>query len=213
MHHNCPRVAPAVANPFATSPVATGIKSITTATRRRNRHRSYPPLRGYTGDPTVAGHIELEQDKRGPGLRFPPPLLPLALIAGGWGLNDLSPLALGSLPWLVWAGILLLVIAGLIALLTLLQFLRARTHIEPWHPTTTVIRDGLFRYSRNPIYLSFCIATAGAGLWLNNAWILLGLPLLVVLLWRLVIAREEAYLERKFGEPYREYCRQVRRWL
>lgn len=155
----------------------------------------------------------MEQDKRGPGLRFPPPLLPLAVIAAGWGLHHVIPLSLGNAAWLTRLGILVLAIAALIAMISLLQFLRARTHVEPWHPTSTVIRDGLFRYSRNPIYLSFCIATAGAGLWLNNAWILLGLPPLVLLLQRLVIVREEAYLEEKFGEPYRDYRRQVRRWL
>ena len=128
-------------------------------------------------------------------------------------MQALFPFSFGWSGWLAHLGLLVLAVAALVALLSLLQFLRAGTHVEPWHPTTTVIRDGLFRYSRNPIYLSFCIATAGVGLWLNNAWILLGLPALVLLLHYLAIAREEKYLEGKFGEPYREYRRQVRRWL
>ena len=101
----------------------------------------------------------------------------------------------------------------LIALIALAQFIQAKTKIEPWHPTTTIIQKGLYRYSRNPVYLSFCIATVGVGLVLNSWWVVASVMLLKSLLERLVISREEAYLERKFGEHYFEYKQRVRRWL
>ena len=108
------------------------------------------------------------------------------------------------------------VVVGLaiaLALAALLQFINAKTHVEPWHPTTTIINHGLFRFSRNPIYLAFCIATLGVGLILNSWWILLAVPLLVYLLQRFVISREEAYLEHKFGDEYAAYKQRVRRWF
>ena len=155
----------------------------------------------------------MAEDKRGPGLRFPPPLIPVAAVGLGWLLHRWLPLSLGGAGWQLATGIALLGLAFSIALLALLQFLRARTHVEPWHPTRRIIRGGLYARSRNPIYLAFCIATAGAGLWLDNAWVLIATPLVALLLQRLVIRREEAYLEAKFGAEYRDYCDRVRRWL
>lgn len=157
--------------------------------------------------------MDAEEDKRGPGLRFPPPLIVVAVVAAGYLLDLLQPLpiAAAAWPWLLGAG--LIVVASLLAVISLLQFLRAKTHVEPWHPTTTIIQHGVFARSRNPIYLSFCIATAGIGLCLNNGWVLAGLVPQVLLLYWLVIRREEAYLEAKFGETYRAYRRRVRRWF
>ena len=153
------------------------------------------------------------EDRRGPGLRFPPPLLPAGFILGGWLLDRRLPLPIsdGAASW--WPGVAIVGLALLFACVALLQFLRARTHVEPWQPTSSVIQTGLFRYSRNPIYLAFCIATLGCGLLLNNWWIVLGVIPLVGLLQVLVIRKEERYLEAKFGETYLEYRRRVRRWL
>ncbi len=153
------------------------------------------------------------EDKRGPGLKFPPPLLVLAVIGIAW-LADLArplPLVDGDALWLT--GVAIIAVAVSIALAALAHFIMAKTKVEPWHPTTTVIQKGLFRYSRNPIYLSFCVATVGAGLVLNSWWIVVSVAVLKPLLERFVISREEAYLEKKFGEHYLDYKKQVRRWL
>jgi protein-S-isoprenylcysteine O-methyltransferase Ste14 len=157
--------------------------------------------------------MDLEDDKRGTGLRFPPPLIPVAIIAAAYLLDRITPLPLGSSQHLWIAGIGLVVGAAMLAIAALFQFQRAKTHVEPWHPTTRIIQHGLFARSRNPIYLAFCVATAGIGLWLNSWWVLAGLTLQIYLLQRLVIRREEAYLEAKFGDSYRDYQRRVRRWL
>ena len=153
------------------------------------------------------------EDRRGPGLKFPQPLLVGLTIGCGYLIDWIMPLPVlhADLVWL--SGAVLLVMALLIALAGLFHFLEAKTHIEPWQPTTTIIKQGIFGYSRNPIYLSFCIATAGSGLVLNSWWILMGVLPLICLLQQLVIKREEIYLERKFGEVYLDYKRQVRRWL
>jgi len=153
------------------------------------------------------------EDKRGPGLKFPPPLLALAAIGSAWLADWLRPLPIAADDALWLTGITVVAIAFMLALVSLTHFLTAKTHVEPWHPTTTIIRKGLFRFSRNPIYLSFCIATVGAGLMLNSWWVVASVTLLKPLLEHLVISREETYLEKKFGEEYLDYKRQVRRWL
>ena len=112
-----------------------------------------------------------------------------------------------------WPGIALIAIALILALTALVQFHRAKTHVEPWRPTSTLIEHGLFRYSRNPIYLAFCIATAGIGLWFNSGWILLAIAPLALVLQTLIIRREEQYLANKFGESYLAYRQRVRRWF
>ena len=152
-------------------------------------------------------------DKRGPGLRFPPPLLPLGLIAGAWLLEQWTSLPLGGNAQLRLPGIALVAVALLMAIVALVHFLRAKTHVEPWHPTSTIIEGGIYRYSRNPIYLAFCITTIGAALIMDSWWGLIAVPPLAYLLQALVIRKEETYLEAKFGAPYLNYKRRVRRWL
>jgi protein-S-isoprenylcysteine O-methyltransferase Ste14 len=153
------------------------------------------------------------EDTLGPGLKFPPPLLVGVIIGCGYLVDWIIPLPVlsGDFVWL--SGAVLMVVALLLALTGLFHFLEAKTHVEPWHPTTTIIKQGVFGYSRNPIYLAFCIATVGSGLVLNSWWILMGVLPLMCLLQQLVIKREEVYLESKFGEVYLDYKRQVRRWL
>jgi len=153
------------------------------------------------------------EDKRGPGVRIPPPLLAVAAIAGAWGIDRLVPLPIAADERLWWPGIAVVALAFLLALVALAQFRIARTHVEPWRPTSVIIRSGMFRYSRNPIYLAFCIAALGAGLMIGSWWGVAAAPLLGWLLRRFAIRREEAYLEAKFGEPYLEYKRAVRRWI
>ena len=153
------------------------------------------------------------EDKRGPGVKIPPPLIALAGIAAAWGIDRLIPLPIATDGLLWWIGIAIAGLALLLALVTLLQFLIAKTHVEPWRPTSVVIQSGVFRYSRNPIYLAFCIAAFGTGLVVNSWWGIAAVPLLGWLLLKCAIGHEEAYLEAKFGETYRDYKRAVRRWI
>jgi protein-S-isoprenylcysteine O-methyltransferase Ste14 len=152
-------------------------------------------------------------DKRGPGVRFPPPLLALCVVGGAWLLDYLVPLPIAGDGPLTAIGIALIVLASALALLSVIQFFAARTHVEPWRPTTAIILHGVYRFSRNPIYLAFVIATLGAGLALDSWWIVGAAAPLLFLLQRFVIRLEEAYLENKFGEAYLAYKRSTRRWL
>ena len=150
---------------------------------------------------------------RGPGLKFPPPLLPASLIGIAYLADSYLPLSIngGSALWLT--GLVLVIASACLASIAAFQFFRAKTHLEPWQPTTFIIQSGIFRYSRNPIYLAFCSATLGCGMMLNSWWGLAAVPPLVYLLQQLVIRREETYLEQKFGDSYLAYKHRVRRWL
>ena len=76
-----------------------------------------------------------------------------------------------------------------------------------------IVRTGPYRFSRNPIYLTFILLVLGLSVWLNNAWLLVTLVPAVGLIAMVVIPREERFLERNFNDPYSSYKAQVRRWL
>ena len=90
---------------------------------------------------------------------------------------------------------------------------RADTPISPNEPTTRLVTEGPFRYTRNPDYLSASIIYAGVASLANALWAILLLPIVLVVTQRDVIEREERYLERKFGEEYLRYKARVRRWI
>ncbi len=148
-----------------------------------------------------------------PGVKIPPPLCYLAFLTAGIFLNsDWAEGETGSL--------FRLLVGTLIALCALsITAVEARNHgksgsnVEPWKPTTLILSDGLYAYSRNPIYVGMAITYVGialaAGSWL--AFLLLPFCLLVIRYH--VIAREEAYLEEKFGDEYLSYKASVRRWI
>jgi len=146
-------------------------------------------------------------------VRVPPPLVYFAAIALGYWLRGRDALAFVPGGLVQPVGAALVILGVVIAIAGAVTFQRAGTSPNPMKPSTTVVMHGLYRFTRNPMYLGMTVLTIGAAVWLNTAWILILLvPALAVMRWH-VIAREEAYLEAKFGEPYRDYTRRVRRWL
>ena len=110
-------------------------------------------------------------------------------------------------------GVVCVLVSLPLALTTLRALSRAHTPVDPMKPTTALVTEGPFRYSRNPIYVALTLLYLGVAFLVNALWILLlVVPALVVIRYG-VIAREEVYLARKFGEAYRQYTTQVRRWL
>lgn len=92
-------------------------------------------------------------------------------------------------------------------------FHRAGTGIPTWQPARRLVTRGPYAISRNPMYLGLTAAYAGLALALANPWALLLLGPVLIVMDRFVIAREEPYLEARFGQPYRDYLARVRRWL
>jgi protein-S-isoprenylcysteine O-methyltransferase Ste14 len=147
------------------------------------------------------------------GVVAPPPLIFLAGLAVGFGLDALLPGV--DLPALVQWGLgVLLVLAGLGLLLWFnTLFSRTGTAVEPWKPTTAIVTTGPYRMTRNPAYLGMALTYIGIAAMSSAVWVLLPLPMVLAVIDRGVIAREERYLERKFGEEYLGYKRSVRRWI
>ena len=146
-------------------------------------------------------------------VRFPPPLIFAGLLLAGLAADDLlglNPAIPGVLRG-VGIGIALLG-AGLIAA-ALLQFRKAANDPEPWKPDAAFVAQGLYRFSRNPMYLGMALLHLGIALALDSLGALLTWPVAAVLIDRLVIAREERHLARRFGLEYQEYLSHVRRWL
>ena len=83
----------------------------------------------------------------------------------------------------------------------------------PVRPTTALVTSGPYRLTRNPMYVGFALGHAGLALRRRSTWALLMLGPVLAAVDRIVIEREERYLERAFGDEYRRYARQVRRWL
>ncbi|WP_305073664.1 methyltransferase family protein [Propionivibrio sp.] len=146
--------------------------------------------------------------------------IPPPVVAGGIALAMwfVSP---GSLLWsdmLRPRGFvaLVLVIAGLVFdLLALLAFLRARTSINPLRPhrASVLITHGVYRLTRNPMYVGLlCYLTAWA-VFLATPWALAGPCLFVVTMNRFQIAPEERVMREKFGKEFEDYAARVRRWL
>lgn len=148
-------------------------------------------------------------------LKIPPPLVAIACGLLMWGLAGALPAAELTLPLLgLLAPICALLGLGLI-LASMLQFLRARTTIDPTRPAhaAQLVLSGCNRFSRNPMYLGALMLLLGWALWLGNLATLPGLPLFVLYLNRFQIGPEERFLTEKFGEQYLAYCARVRRWL
>lgn len=148
-----------------------------------------------------------------PGIIAPPPLIYLLPFGTGLWLQGRLPLPLelgGLAPWLGW----MLVGAGCLGfVLALAALWRAGTSVNPYKASSAVAAAGIYRFTRNPIYLADTLTYLGAALLCGSAWPLLLLPLALAVVQKGVIAREEVYLERKFGEEYRQYKARVRRWL
>ncbi len=144
-----------------------------------------------------------------------PPAIYLVALAVGLLLQWLVPLSIGASwrsggGWLGYA----LIAAGLSLMASSVAlFFRAGTAPNPTRPTTALVLRGAYRFTRNPMYVGLTLLTAGIGLAAHTLWPVLTALAAAVVTQRVVIAREEQYLEQKFGAPYIEYTKRVRRWL
>jgi protein-S-isoprenylcysteine O-methyltransferase Ste14 len=145
-----------------------------------------------------------------------PPFLYLASLLLGAAMDRVLPLPLRFpastlVGWIVSGGLILIGLA--IAAAGIRNFSRSATPVPSNRPVRALVTTGVHTWSRNPIYVGMFLLYGGIGAAARSPWILvLALPLIIVLRYG-VVAREEAYLERRFGEVYREYKARVRRWL
>lgn len=132
-------------------------------------------------------------------------------MATAWVLDQLWSIRIGP-PAPQLGSMIIFLAIGVIGW-ALLVLVRAGNDPRPDRPDAALVEGGPFRFSRNPVYLGFLLAAAGLALLWGTLWPWIGVVVLHLLLDRLVIAREEAYLAARFGVAYEAYRRRVRRWI
>ena len=152
-----------------------------------------------------------------PGVRFPPPLIFLIGLGAGIALDRFVrpwPLVGGDTAWWLYP------VAAAFALLALwlmggaLGLFRLQGNDpRPWREDTALVVDGLYRHTRNPMYVGMALLHVAIALALDMAWPLVMLVPVLLVIRHYVIAREEAYLARRFGHDYARYRSRVPRWL
>lgn len=151
----------------------------------------------------------------GANVRFPPPLIYVGGLAVGIGADRFLNSPTLGLPIMTRsiAGGALDVIGFLVMFAGAGLFLRRRTAILPFKPASSLVTTGILGWTRNPMYLGMAIFYVGLAVILNSLAALILLPLVLAIVQKQVIAREEAYLERAFGHEYLAYKSRVGRWL
>ena len=139
-----------------------------------------------------------------------------------WALAAVIGIALGWLvPWpfvptavpAVWVGAALIVLAVALFVWAIVTMTRAGSNVPTSRPTTAIVDAGPYGFTRNPIYLGMMLSLVGLAIAFDSIWSLIALVLFFLVIRYGVVAREEAYLDRKFGDVYRGYRARVRRWL
>ena len=145
---------------------------------------------------------------------------PPLLFIGALGLGCLLSLVLPIGPPLaspnglaLTVGLTFVAIGLALAILSIRRFRLAGTSVVPGEPSTTLVVKGPYQFTRNPIYIGFMLVYFGLAIVLTSLWVLLLLIPVLVVLQRGVVEREEAYLERQFGDAYVKYQARVPRWL
>ena len=157
----------------------------------------------------------VQSHQGGARVGFPPPLVFLGFLLVGVLVHSVVlplrfPLARSIT---LAAGGLLVVAAIALFAITLRLFRATGQHPRPWLPTPSLIVEGPYRFSRNPIYVAMTLVQIGLGLLLNNAWIVVLSAASLIAVHFIAVRPEEAYLLDRFGEPYRRYLATVRRYL
>jgi protein-S-isoprenylcysteine O-methyltransferase Ste14 len=143
-----------------------------------------------------------------------PPIAWALAIVAGLAIDWLYPLPFLP-PWFpgAWLGAALFAMGLALAIWAVTTIRKAGTRVETTMPTTTIVTSGPYRLTRNPIYCGMLLGLTGLAIGFDSLWILVMLVPFWLVIRHGVIAREEAYLERKFGNVYRAYKSRVRRWL
>jgi protein-S-isoprenylcysteine O-methyltransferase Ste14 len=149
----------------------------------------------------------------GANVRLVPPLVyavPLLLL---WLLDRAVPLRMPDGAARAVVGWVLVVGGITLTLSAAATFRRKGTTLLPHHAVSTFVTSEAYRFTRNPMYVGMTVAYLGGCLVIGSWWPLLGLPVIVVVIDRLVIVREETYLHSRFGADYAAFCARRRRWI
>jgi protein-S-isoprenylcysteine O-methyltransferase Ste14 len=154
-----------------------------------------------------------DPDAGSPDIRIVPPLVYLAGLVAGLIVTAWIPtrVVAGSIAWPIGTVLVLCGIA--LAASAISRFSSSGTTIRPDRAASQLVIAGPYRLSRNPMYVGLAAIYLGIAIGAQSLWALLLLPIVLGIIQRRVIEREEAFLERRFGAAYRDYKARVRRWL
>jgi protein-S-isoprenylcysteine O-methyltransferase Ste14 len=154
-----------------------------------------------------------EQDHPNTSPIVHPPVVALLFVVIAHFFGELIPLPFLAPAVLRAVGLAMSLVGFLLGIAAFLEFRKAHTTLDPHGAARQLVTSGIYRYTRNPIYLGFLLLVMGLPLYSGLYWGILLAPLYVLLMNRLIIQHEESYLERKFGKTYTSYTSRVRRWL
>jgi protein-S-isoprenylcysteine O-methyltransferase Ste14 len=148
-------------------------------------------------------------------LRLPPVALALICLAAMWGISCMLPSLDVDLPCRGLVSAVLGTLGVAIGLAGVLAFRRSRTTVDPTHPgrASALVGSGIYRVTRNPMYVALALGLAAAGIWFSNVPAMLVVPIFIAWITRLQIIPEERALRARFGAGYEHYAARVRRWL
>ncbi|MEO0909232.1 MAG: isoprenylcysteine carboxylmethyltransferase family protein [Pseudomonadota bacterium] len=148
-------------------------------------------------------------------LKVPPPLQALICIGLIWLIARTLPEFSFSFPGQTIAAVFVAAIGVAIDVISLNFFMRAKTTVSPISPekTTSLVTDGVYKYTRNPMYLGLTFILSGFAIWQGNLFGFVGVILFVGYVTRFQIIPEETILREKFGQEYEDYCSRTGRWL
>lgn len=148
-------------------------------------------------------------------LKIPPALVTFFFLAVMWGINYFAHPDIVIFSGMRWVVVFLLGCGGLLGTAALVQFYRNATTVNPHSPenANTLVTGGVYRISRNPMYLALLLLLIGYGFFLGNSLTFFVPPFFVAYMNRYQIIPEEVAMEERFGAEYSRYKSQVRRWL
>jgi protein-S-isoprenylcysteine O-methyltransferase Ste14 len=157
--------------------------------------------------------MSTKQNEDHPDVIALPPLIFVGCAVAGAIAHFIFPVRVIRYPVSLLIGVALAVLSMSVAMWARRVMRAAGTNVRPDRPALTVVRSGPYRFTRNPMYLSLCLLQLAIGFFLDGWVPRLFAGILALVLHFGVILREESYLQRKFGEQYLSFKRQVRRWL
>lgn len=158
--------------------------------------------------------FRLEQDSA--QVKFPPPFVYIGFLLTGLVIDRVTAQSPNFIP----AENIIMIVAAIATVLGI-GFMIAGNHrfrtlgnnVEPWKHANQIVTSGIYKHTRNPMYLGMSLLYLGLCLFFRSSWALILLPVVILVIRTQVIAREERYLEGKFGGEYLKYKQSVRRWL
>ncbi len=148
-------------------------------------------------------------------IRIPPPLYFFICLGFGLLLEYLFPNHLNKLPLMprIIVGGILSLFSGYFAISAFFVLNKNKTPFDPARPTIKIVKEGSFRFSRNPMYLSLLLLLSGIAVLVFSLWLFITIPILFFFFLFYAVKPEEEYLSQKFGEEYLDYKAKVRRWI